>query len=72
MTEIPKYDDAHIVAELAKQFIDTLVAEGWPVGAVMAGSHAAVMARIATNIGPEFAAYASEKAAAEMRGGMHG
>lgn len=64
-------DAARQLADLTASYIDTLIADGWPEGAVLAGVHSGVMARTATKLGVEFAAKLSETTASELRGGLN-
>jgi hypothetical protein len=62
---------ARKLADLTAFYIDTLIAEGWAEGAVLAGVHSGVAARMATAFGPEFTAAALERAADGLRGVYH-
>lgn len=64
-------EQARDVADITAAFIDTLIADGWDRGAVLAGVHSGATARLASLLGVEFTAAASEQAARELRGGYH-
>lgn len=65
-------EGARQLAVISAAFMDRLIADGWHEGAVLVGVHSAVTARIASTLGAEFAAAASEQAAKELRGVFNG
>lgn len=71
MTQKTSPEAARQLADRTAAYMDRLIAEGWPEQAVMAGVHSAVLARMATHLGAEFTAAASEQAADELRGIYH-